>query len=104
MSAFARVSFNDSSYLEIIAPDPKKPGPIGTLIKTKGIKQLTPFAFAVRTNRAEELKKEVEEFGYKPDHITMFGGNKEGEPMKWEVSLLETIIPCCMNKLIPVFA
>ena len=81
----ARVSFNDSSYLEIIAPDHKKIGPIGTLLKTKDVKHLTPFAFAIRTNRAEELKKEVEKFTYIPDHITMFAGSKEGEPMKWEV-------------------
>ena len=87
----ARVSFNDSSYLEIIAPDHKKIGPIGTLLKTKDVKHLTPFAFAVRTNRAEELKKEVEKFAYIPDHITMFGGSKEGEPMKWEVRFSKSI-------------
>ena len=81
----ARVSFNDSSYLEIIAPDHKKIGPIGTLIKAKEIKHLTPFAFAIRSNRAEDLKQEVQKFGYTPDHITMFGGSREGEPMKWEV-------------------
>lgn len=88
----ARVSFNDSSYLEIIAPDHKKIGPIGTLLKTKDVKHLTPFAFAIRTNRAEELKKEVEKFTYIPDHITMFGGSKEGEPMKWEVRSFHVLL------------
>lgn len=81
----ARVSFNDSSFIEIIAPDDKKPGPIGTLIKSRGIKQLTPFHFAIRTNRAEELKEEVKAFGYTPDHITMFSGNTDGDPKKWEL-------------------
>ena len=93
----ARVSFNDSSYLEIIAPDHKKIGPIGTLLKTKDVKHLTPFAFAIRTNRAEELKKEVEKFTYIPDHITMFGGSKEGEPMKWEVCTFM----CSYSELLP---
>ena len=82
----ARISFNDSSYLEIIAPDPKGPGPIGNLIKSRGIKELTPFHFAIRSSKAEDLKTEVKQFGYVPDHITMFGGTKDGVPKKWEVS------------------
>lgn len=84
----ARISFNDSSYLEIIAPDPKSPGPIGQLIKNKGIKELTPFAFALRSSRAEDLKEEVKKFGYVPDHITMFGGKKDGTQRKWELLFL----------------
>jgi Glyoxalase-like domain len=81
----ARISFNDASYLEIIAPDPKQPGPIGQLIKAKGIKDMTPFAFAIRSSRTEELKDEVTEFKYVPDHITMFGGKKDGTARKWEM-------------------
>jgi hypothetical protein len=81
----ARISFNDSSYLEIIAPDSKQPGPIGQLIKSKGIKDMTPFAFAIRSSRAEQLKDEVRQFKYVPDHITMFGGKKDGTQRKWEM-------------------
>ena len=90
----ARISFNDSSYLEIIAPDPKGPGPIGNLIKSRGIKELTPFHYAIRSSKAEDLKSEVKKFNYVPDHITMFGGNKDGVPKKWEVRwiLLLTIL------------
>lgn len=84
----ARISFNDSSYIEIIAPDPKQSGPIGQLLKTKGISELTPFHFAIRTSRCEELKEEVKKFGYVPDHITMFGGEKDGTPKKWELLFL----------------
>jgi hypothetical protein len=84
----ARISFTDSSYLEIIAPDPKGPGPIGELIKSKGIKELTPFHFAIRTKKAEELKDEVTKFGYTPDHITMFGAKSDGTPRKWEMLYL----------------
>jgi Glyoxalase-like domain len=84
----ARVSFTDSTYLEIIAPDPKGPGPIGELIKAKGIKELTPFHFAIRTTRAEQLKDEVTQFGYTPDHITMFGAKSDGTPRKWEMLYL----------------
>lgn len=84
----ARISFTDSSYLEIIAPDPKGPGPIGELIKSKGIKELVPFHYAIRTKRAEELKDEVAQFGYTPDHITMFGAKPDGTPRKWEMLYL----------------
>ena len=84
----ARISFTDSSYLEIIAPDPKGPGPIGELIKAKGIKELVPFHYAIRSSRAEELKDEVTEFGYTPDHITMFGAKPDGTPRKWEMLYL----------------
>jgi hypothetical protein len=84
----ARISFTDSSYLEIIAPDPKGPGPIGELLKSKGIKELTPFHFAIRSKRAEELKDEVTKFGYTPDHITMFGAKADGTPRKWEMLYL----------------
>jgi len=84
----ARISFADASYLEIIAPDPKGPGPIGELIKSKKIKELTPFHYAVRTRRAEDLKDEVGKFGYTPDHITMFGAKADGTPRKWEMLYL----------------
>jgi hypothetical protein len=84
----ARVSFNDSTYLEIIAPDPAGPGPIGQLIKARGIKELTPFHYAVRLSRTEALKDEVGKFGYTPDHITMFGAKPDGTPRKWEMLFL----------------
>lgn len=85
----ARVSFSDAKYIEIIAPDPKGPGPIGELIKGKRIRDLTPFHYAIRTRRAEALKDEVKDkFGYTPDHITMFGAKTDGTPKKWEMLYL----------------
>lgn len=84
----ARVSFNDSSYLEIIAPDPKSPGPIGELLKGKGIKEMVPFHWAIRSSKAESLKDEVRQFKYNPDHITMFGAKPDGTPRKWEMLFL----------------
>lgn len=84
----ARISFNDATYLEIIAPDPKGPGPIGELIKKQNFKELTPFHWAVRTRHTEELKDEVGQFGYTPDHITMFGSKPDGTPRKWEMLYL----------------
>jgi Glyoxalase-like domain len=81
----ARISFNDCTYLEIIAPDPKQPGPIGQLIKSKGITDMTPFAYSIRSSRVEALNDEVGKFKYVPDHITMFGGSKDGSPRKWEM-------------------
>lgn len=84
----ARVSFEGSSYLEIIAPDPKSGGPIGNLLKATGIKGLKPFHWAIRSSKAEPLKDEVNKFGYTPDHISMFGAKEDGTPRKWEMLYL----------------
>jgi chemotaxis protein histidine kinase CheA len=84
----ARVSFSDATYLEIIAPDPNGPGPIGELIKKMKLTDAVPFHYAIRTSKAEELKDEVGKFGYTPDHITMFGAKKDGTPKKWEMLYL----------------
>lgn len=84
----ARVSFEGPSYLEIIAPDPKSGGPIGNLLKATGIKGLKPFHWAIRNSKAEPLKDEVGQFGYTPDHISMFGAKEDGTPRKWEMLYL----------------
>lgn len=84
----ARVSFEGSSYLEIIAPDPKSGGPIGNLLKASGLSGLKPFHWAIRNSRAEPLKDEVNKFGYTPDHISMFGAKEDGTPRKWEMLYL----------------
>ncbi|CAB9496678.1 expressed unknown protein [Seminavis robusta] len=84
----ARVSFEGSSFLEIIAPDPKSGGPIGNLLKASGISGLKPFHWAIRNERAEPLKDEVNKFGYTPDHISMFGAKEDGTPRKWEMLYL----------------
>ena len=55
----ARVSFEGSSYLDIIAPDPDRGGPIGDLLRASGVKQRRPFHWAIRTSRAEELAKDA---------------------------------------------
>jgi len=84
----ARVSFEGSSYLEIIAPDPKAGGPIGNLLKASGLTGLKPFHWAIRNSKAEPLKDEVSKFGYTPDHISMFGAKEDGTPRKWEMLYL----------------
>jgi len=84
----ARVSFEGSSYLEIIAPDPKSGGPIGNLLKASGLQGLKPFHWAIRSARTEALKDEVSQFDYTPDHISMFGAKEDGTPRKWEMLYL----------------
>jgi Glyoxalase-like domain len=84
----ARVAFDNdtTTYLEIIAPDPDNPGPIGQLIQAKGIPELTPFAFAIRFAKVEQLKRHVLKFQYVPDHISMFGAQRgdRKKPKKFE--------------------
>lgn len=85
----AHVSFNDSSYIEIIAPDHDgEAGVIGKLLMQRKLKKLTPFHFAIRSSRLSSLKKEVAAFGYTPDHITLFSGKEDGMPHNWETMYL----------------
>ena len=80
----ARVSFEGSSFLEIIAPDPEQSGPIGTLLRSTGLTGLVPFHWAIRTTNAEALAPEVVKLGYTPDCIGMTGAKQDGTPRKWE--------------------
>jgi len=73
----ARVSFSGSSFLEIIAPDPEKPGPIGMLLQSIGLTGLVPFHWAVRTVDVDSLEPVVKKMGYVPDVIAMTGANRD---------------------------
>jgi hypothetical protein len=84
----ARISFEGASFIEIIAPCPKHTGPIGTLLKESGIEGLVPFHYALRNSKCEEMKKDMQKLGYKPDHISMFGAKADGTPKKWEMLYL----------------
>jgi len=84
----ARISFEGASYIEIIAPDPDSPGPIGNLLESSGVKGLRPFHYAIRNGRCEKMKDEVAKMGYTPDHISMFGAKEDGTPRKWEMLYL----------------
>jgi hypothetical protein len=84
----ARVSFDDSSYIEVIAPDPNSPGPIGEILKGMVLEGMVPFHYAIRSAKAKELKEKVKKFGYTPDHICMSGKHKDGTSRKWEMLYL----------------
>jgi len=84
----ARVSFEGDSFLEIIAPDPEKGGPIGTLLRASGLKGLVPFHWAIRSSKTGELSRPLKKLGYTPDCISMFGAREDGTPRKWEMLYL----------------
>lgn len=84
----ARVSFEGDSFLEIIAPDPEKGGPIGTLLRASGLKGLQPFHWAIRNSKTGELTGPMKKLGYTPDCISMFGAREDGTPRKWEMLYL----------------
>lgn len=84
----ARVSFEGSCYLEIIAPDPEKGGPIGTLLRASGLTGLKPFHWAIRNTKTGELSGPFKKIGYTPDCISMFGAREDGTPRKWEMLYL----------------
>lgn len=84
----ARVSFEGDSFLEIIAPDPEKGGPIGTLLRASGLTGLRPFHWAIRSSKTGELTRPFKKLGYTPDCISMFGAREDGTPRKWEMLYL----------------
>jgi len=84
----ARVSFEGDSFLEIIAPDPEKGGPIGTLLRASGLTGLKPFHWAIRNSKTGDLTGDFKKLGYTPDCISMFGAREDGTPRKWEMLYL----------------
>jgi len=81
----ARISFSGSSFIEIVTPNPEMGGPVGTQLAEAGLSGLTPFHYAIRNEKCEEYKKEMQKLGYTPDHISMFGAKQDGTPRKWEM-------------------
>jgi len=84
----ARIAFHGSSFLEIIAPDPEREGPIGTLLKSAGLTELVPFHWAIRLSDAEALASEVTQWGYTPDFVRMSGPSSDGICKQWEMLYL----------------
>lgn len=84
----ARVSFEGNSFLEIIAPDPEKGGPIGNLLRASGLSGLVPFHWAIRNEKTGDLTGPFKQLGYTPDCISMFGAKQDGTPRKWELLYL----------------
>ncbi|CAB9518191.1 expressed unknown protein [Seminavis robusta] len=84
----ARVSFEGDSFLEIIAPDPEKGGPIGALLRASGLTGLQPFHWAIRNSKTGDLTGPFKKLGYTPDCISMFGARQDGTPRKWELLYL----------------
>jgi hypothetical protein len=92
----ARVAFEGgSSFLEIIAPDLERPGPIGDLLRESfngdelDTGALVPFHWAIRLSSAETLASEAPTMGYTPDILAMKGpSSKDGTSKQWETLYL----------------
>lgn len=80
----ARISFGGSSFLEIIAPDPEKGGPIGDLLKRANLSGLQPFHWAIRFDNVDELTRDAEKMGYVADCIGMSAARGDGTRRSWE--------------------
>jgi len=89
----ARVAFEGSSFLEIIAPDPERQGPIGALLQQSADQLgngLILFHWAIRLSTAQKLSSEVQapKMGYTPDFLTMKGPCNDGSIKKWDMLYL----------------
>jgi len=81
----ARVSFQGSSFLEIIAPDPESSGPIGDLLRaTNGLRGMVPFHWAIRSPRTGNLGREVARLGFSPDCIETSSTRQDGTLAEYE--------------------
>ncbi len=83
----ARVGLDNQAYIEIIAPDPKKPGPIGDHLMDLEEGSLVPIHYAIRQTDLSDLADDYvpNELGYDPDRIAMFRAGTDGLPRKWEM-------------------
>lgn len=83
----ARVGFDNHSFIEIIAPDPKKAGPIGEQLMNMEEGSLIPIHYAIRQTDLSDLADDYvpNELGYDPDRIAMFKAGTDGAPRKWEM-------------------
>jgi hypothetical protein len=83
----ARIGLDKQAYIEIIAPDPDKPGPIGEQLKRMEHGSLTPIHYAIRRTNLADLADDYvpNDLGYTPDRIVMFMAGADGTPKKWEM-------------------
>jgi hypothetical protein len=81
----ARVATDNNCYIEILAPDPSKPGPIGAKLSQLEEGTLIPYHYAIRQSELDELQQEFvpNELGYVPDRINLFSPAPDGAPAKW---------------------
>ena len=83
----ARIGLDNQAYIEIIAPDPDKPGPVGDHLKEMEQGSFTPIHYAIRRTDLSDLAEDYvpNELGYTPDRIKMFMAGTDGTPKKWEM-------------------
>jgi len=83
----ARIGLDKQAYIEIIAPDPDKPGPVGEHLKEMEQGSFTPIHYAIRRTDLSDLAEDYvpNELGYTPDRIKMFMAGTDGTPKKWEM-------------------
>lgn len=81
----ARVAMDNNCYIEILAPDPKNSGPIGSKLAELEEGSLVPYHFAIRASELDELQEDFvpNELGYVPDRINLFSTTPDGAPAKW---------------------
>lgn len=87
----ARIGLDNQAYIEIIAPDPNKPGPIGKYLKEMENGSLTPLHYAIRQTDLSSLASDYvpNELGYEPDRIAMQLKGTDGLPRKWEMLFMQ---------------
>jgi hypothetical protein len=81
----ARVATTSNCYIEILAPDPVKTGPIGGRLAKLEAGSLIPYHFAIRQNDLAELQQDYvpNELGFVPDQINLYSTTPDGLLSRW---------------------
>lgn len=87
----ARVATDNNCYIEILAPDPNKAGPIGAKLAELEEGTLIPYHYAIRASEFDELQQEYvpNVLGYVPDRINLFSPDPDGLPAKWGMLFMQ---------------
>jgi hypothetical protein len=87
----ARVATDNNCYIEILAPDPVKAGPIGAKLAELEEGTLIPYHYAIRQRNLDDLQHEFvpNELGYVPDRINLFSPSPDGLPAKWGMLFMQ---------------
>jgi hypothetical protein len=86
----AHVGLDSNRYIEILAPDPDDPGPLGDeLLKLKE-GALTPYHYAIRSREVSRLIEGYvyDVLGWDPDHIAMVQALPDDSIRQWDLLTL----------------